>query len=361
MPGRGRGETCRRPCWAHRMRLGSLCSGVGGLDLAAESHFDAVTVWHAEVDADASAVLAARWPGVPNLGDLTVVDWSAVEPVDIITAGYPCQPFSLAGNRKGTADVRHLWPYVADAVRVLRPRYVVLENVAGHLSLGFDQVLGDLATLRFDAEWTTVRASDIGAPHRRERLFVVARNTDVFQRGVTENGLGSSASETAGEQRDAGRFTGAAADADSMAWQARGTFQGRPGTVGEPGTVEGTVGLHRPSVADTDGDRLEGDNRATQPRRDQPNATRSSAPSADWGKFAPAVRRWEAVQGPAPDPLVDGRLNPQLTEWMMGYPSGWVTSLPLKRTAMLKLCGNAVVPQAALLALRLLDRQSVAA
>lgn len=158
-------------------RIGSLCTGYGGLDLAVSGLFNAETVWLSEFDKHAATVCEARFPGIPNLGDLTVVDWSAVEPVDVLTAGYPCQPFSHAGNRKGTADERHIWPHIANAIRALRPRVVVLENVAGHVSLGLDTVLGDLAALGFDAEWGTVRASDVGAPHRRERLFIVATNT----------------------------------------------------------------------------------------------------------------------------------------------------------------------------------------
>lgn len=295
------------------MRIGSLCSGIGGLDLAAETYFNATTVWHAEVDPGASAVIAHRWPGVPNLGDLTVVDWSTVEQVDIITAGWPCQPFSLAGSRKGASDVRHLWPHIADAIRILRPRYFVGENVPGHLTLGFDRVIVDLATLGFDAEWTTVRASDIGAPHRRERLFVLATNT-------SRSALGT-----------------------------------------EPVALTGSsdplvTGLDHAPAADPDLEGLEG----PQPARRR-HVPAGSGSAATWGRYSPAIDRWERLCGrAAPDPLVDGRLNPELPEWMMGYPAGWVTSLPLKRLAMLKLCGNAVVPQQALLALGLLDVDTLA-
>ncbi len=96
------------------------------------------TLWHSDIDPGACQVLAHRWPDVPNLGDVTCVDWSKVAPVDVITGGYPCQPFSHAGKRAGTNDERHLWPYVAGAIAVLRPGLCVLENVRGHLSLGFD-------------------------------------------------------------------------------------------------------------------------------------------------------------------------------------------------------------------------------
>lgn len=146
------------------LRLGSLCTGYGGLDLAAEIVLGPLThAWHAEIDPHAAKVLAHHWPDVPNLGDLTAVDWGHVEPVDVLTAGYPCQPLSLAGPRTGMNDERWIWDEIYAAIRVLRPRFVLLENVAGHLSLGFGRVLGDLAAAGFDAEWGCFRASDVGA------------------------------------------------------------------------------------------------------------------------------------------------------------------------------------------------------
>jgi DNA (cytosine-5)-methyltransferase 1 len=170
------------------VRIGSLFSGYGGLDMAVAQHYGATVAWHVEFDKHPSAVLDAHHLGVPNYGDVTAVDWAQVEPVDILTGGYPCQPFSHAGQRRGTNDERHLWPYVADALRVLRPRYAVFENVAGHLTLGFDTVLADLAALGFDAEWGVVSASDAGAPHRRQRLFVVAADAGGGQQSRTTVG-----------------------------------------------------------------------------------------------------------------------------------------------------------------------------
>ena len=155
------------------MKVGSLFSGIGGLDLGLERAGMSV-VWQAEIDPYASAVLARHWPSVPNLGDVTTINWEEVEDVDLICGGYPCQPFSVAGDRLGEGDERHLWPSVLDAMRVLRPRFAVLENVPGHLSLGFGRVLGDLAEIGYDAEWDCVPASAIGAPHRRDRVFIVA-------------------------------------------------------------------------------------------------------------------------------------------------------------------------------------------
>ena len=134
--------------------------------------------WVSDIDKSANTLLAYRHPKVPNLGDLKQVDWSTVEPVDVLTAGYPCQPFSTAGKRKGIDDERHIWPWISDAIRVLRPRFVVLENVAGHLRSGFGEVLGSLAEVGYDCRWASVRACAVGAPHRRERVFVLAADSD---------------------------------------------------------------------------------------------------------------------------------------------------------------------------------------
>lgn len=159
------------------MKHAGLCFGYGGLDMGVEAAVPSELAWYAEYDPAPSKVAALRYPGVPNHNDVTAIDWAAVEPVDILSAGYPCQPFSISGLRRGEDDPRHLWPHIANAVRQLRPRLVVLENVAGHLSLGFDVVLGDLAALGYDAEWSVVQASAVGACHRRPRLYVVAADT----------------------------------------------------------------------------------------------------------------------------------------------------------------------------------------
>jgi DNA (cytosine-5)-methyltransferase 1 len=152
------------------VRVGSLFSGYGGLDLAVGGEL----AWYCEIEPAAIKVMEAHYPGVPNLGDITQVDWAEVQPVDVVTGGYPCQPFSTAGDRRGTDDDRHLWPYVRDALGAIRPAAAVLENVRGHLTLGFDVVLADLAHLGWSARWGVVRAADAGAPHGRARLFVIA-------------------------------------------------------------------------------------------------------------------------------------------------------------------------------------------
>jgi DNA (cytosine-5)-methyltransferase 1 len=159
------------------MKILSLCSGYGGLDMAVEQHFSAKTAYWSDIDKTACDVMAARFPDAQPIGDLTTLDLTLLH-ADVVTAGYPCQPFSNAGQRKGTNDDRHLWPYIRNTISVLRPKFVVLENVAGHLSLGAAAVVGDLAALGYDAKWTVVRASDVGAPHQRKRWFCVATDAE---------------------------------------------------------------------------------------------------------------------------------------------------------------------------------------
>lgn len=186
------------------MKIGSLFSGYGGLDLAVGKVFDAEVVWHCEWEPAPSAILEAHWPGVPNYRDVSQVDFTKVEPVDILTGGFPCQDLSVAGKRAGLqAGTRsNLWFEFHRAITELKPKYVVIENVRGLLSgkatseleletSGLDYrpdqptlramgaVAGSLAEVGYDCRWQVVRASDVGAPHRRERVFILG-----YRRGV---------------------------------------------------------------------------------------------------------------------------------------------------------------------------------
>jgi DNA (cytosine-5)-methyltransferase 1 len=276
------------------MNIGSLFSGAGALDIAVEEVFDATTSWYSEINPAASKVLAHNNPDTPNIGDITCINWDVwpeihpeiLVPVDILCGGWPCQPFSVAGKKKGIHDHRALWPYVARAVRTLRPRIVVLENVPAVLTAGeFDRVANDLAACGYDFAWTCFRASDVGAPHRRERIFVVAHADNARRR----------------EQR-------------------------------------------RPVAVPT-----------------QLPAAEHHSDRDGFGEFGPAVRRWENLTRPAPPPTVTNPagkewLNPEFSEWLMGWPQGWVTdpAIGISRNDQLKILGNGVVVQQAAAALRYL-------
>lgn len=382
----------------------------GGLDLAVAAHYHAQVAWHAEIEPAACKVLEARWPGAPNLGDVTRTEWAAVPPVDVITAGYPCQPFSHAGNRKGETDDRHLWPYAAAAVRVLRPRIVVLENVSGHLSMGFGRVLGDLAEAGYDAGWVCVPASAAGAPHRRERVFIVARDAhrpvegahgEVPQTGAEPGGAGGGRAAAAHPGR--GQLPRAAVRRGPGAQPVRGIGPLLPTPcASERGVcrdldhrIAGGSQLElsdivqllpTPTTMDCwEGRDLENQIRTrnsiglqetarllpTPKASDGPNGgpgMRNGRGEADalpgiahFGPYQAACDRWAAIIGrPAPSPSIPGqdgrpRLNPVFVEWMMGLPAGWVTGLPIPRSAQLKALGNGVVPQQAAHALDILD------
>jgi DNA (cytosine-5)-methyltransferase 1 len=156
-----------------QLTVGSLFSGIGGLDLGLERAGMKV-IWHSEIDPYACRVLKKHWPEVPNHGNIKEINWEQIERPDVLCGGYPCQPFSTAGKRQGEEDPRHLWPWVRDAISRLRPRYAILENVRGHLSMGGLSVIGELATLGYDAEWRIISASSVGANHRRDRIVIVA-------------------------------------------------------------------------------------------------------------------------------------------------------------------------------------------
>ena len=187
------------------MRIGSLFSGYGGLDNAVVNVTGAQIAWHCEWESAPSAILEAHFLGVPNYRDVTQVDFTQVEPVDILTGGFPCQDLSLAGKRAGlrTGTRSGLWSEFARAIEELQPRLVVIENVRGLLSAAatnpdlehcpwcmgeagdsepalraLGAVLGDLADLGYDAKWQGLRAADAGAPHNRCRVFIIAYPSD---------------------------------------------------------------------------------------------------------------------------------------------------------------------------------------
>jgi DNA (cytosine-5)-methyltransferase 1 len=161
------------------LRVGSLFSGIGGLDLGLEACGLGPVLWQVEHDPFCRSVLARHFPGATRaVHDVRLAGRSNLAHVDVIDGGFPCQPHSLAGRRKATEDERWLWPDFARIVGELGPRFVFLENVPGLLSSGHGgalaEVLGSLASLGYAAEWDCFRGSDVGAPHRRERWFLLA-------------------------------------------------------------------------------------------------------------------------------------------------------------------------------------------
>ena len=286
------------------LTLGSLFTGYGGLDMAPN---DVELKWVPDIDPGPCKLIAERVPTVPNLGDITQVDWSSVEPVDIIAGGSPCTDISTAGQRvgMGPGTKSGLWESMFYAIQELRPSWVIWENVLGARSAkaysdvgwteglldersheqkpakedrplrALGRVLGDLASIGYDAVWTTVRASDVGAPHRRERVFVLAY------------------------PRCAGR---------------------------------------------------------EEPRLSITTPTKVTRTDSDFTSLS-AYDVWGRVVGrhmPPVAELLNGepQLSPKLSEWLMWLSEGWVTAVPgLTRNEQLRMLGNGVVPQQAAYAL----------
>lgn len=153
------------------MKIGSLFSGIGLLELGLERSGIGDVVWQCEKDDFCRRVLAKHWPQVKRSDDVCTFKPS---PVDVVCGGFPCQPFSVAGKQQGLDDVRWLWPEFARVIKEAQPQIVVAENVPGLRKAGLRPVLADLAALGFDAEWHCFRASDLGAPHERSRIWIVA-------------------------------------------------------------------------------------------------------------------------------------------------------------------------------------------
>lgn len=210
----------------------ALCSGYGGFDLGLGLVLgdDYRTVCHVEREAYAAATLVARMADkaldqAPVWDDIKSFDgrpWRGV--VDIITAGYPCQPFSLAGKRLGADDPRHLWPHVARICREVQPAWIFLENVAGHLGLGGYEVCRELQGMGYRVAATLWTAEEIGATHRRERLFILAHAPQFGER-KPDHETGTESRERARES--AGSGGGGMGDASRQRPGEAGRFHGR--------------------------------------------------------------------------------------------------------------------------------------
>ncbi len=200
------------------MKFVSLFSGIGGLDLGLE-RAGHECILQVELDDYCQRVLAKHWPDAARIADVRDVTAADCEGTDMIVGGFPCQPVSVAGKRLGINDPRWLWPPFAQLLRVVRPRFVLVENTPGLLSVNdgaaMSEVCGDLAALGYDTEWHRISAASMGAPHLRHRIFIVAhaaiareRQLPVRPRGsleATSDALGGSeAVPDAAEQRPPG-------------------------------------------------------------------------------------------------------------------------------------------------------------
>jgi len=423
---------------------GELFAGTGMLGRAVGKVFGTRPGWFCEFDAAPSKVLAHHYPDVPNYGDVTKVDFTAVPHTHVRAGGFPCQDVSVSGARAGLRDGTRsgLWSEFARSIAEDRPDWVVIENVGGLLSaeahsdvepcpwcLGDEPgepalralgaVLADLAALGFDAEWTSIRASDIGAPHGRLRVFILAWPSENTGRSggagrtarpaTTARNEASVGSDTRGDGGRSDRpltllptpTVGNATGGNAQRGGDRSEEKLLPGIAVElaagalllptpvaqpsgnspsehlrkkPGreVVTDLAIIAENGLIESGGRLLLPTPTASEGAKGGPNQAYGSGGATlsgtiphltSWGPYANAIAGWETVMGrPAPAPVrMDGkggkaRLNPELTEWMMGWPFGWVTAsvIGLSRAEQLKACGNGVVLQQAIAALRML-------
>lgn len=337
------------------LKIGSLFAGYGGLDLAITSVFsNTETVWVSEVDPHPAKVLAYRYPNAPNLGDITQINWNAVQPVDIICGGSPCQDLSMVGMRAGMLPGTRsgLWETMLLAINTIKPSYAIWENVGGARSAkafscmeprtgrvgdtarrpairALGRVLGDLAGIGYDAQWVSVLAAHAGAPHHRERVFVLAKR-DGSHAGdwLTEPAPPVCMSVDSILPTPQASVYG---DGDPENWRKRNQK-----------LMDATGGCFGPQtemivpLIEPDG-------------------------HGPWSVWTDAFRRWEKIAGyPVPELTVTigngkTRTSQFFIEWLMGLPQGWVTGVPgVSRRAAMKMLGNGVVPQQAALALKIM-------
>ncbi len=185
------------------LKVLDLFSGIGGFSLGLERTGGFETVAFCEIEDYPRRVLAKHWPDVPCHNDVRELTADAVGHIDLICGGYPCPPFSLAGKRRGAEDDRHLWPEVKRLVASIRPRWCLFENVAGHISMGLDEVLSDLESEGYTAQTVVIPACAVDAPHRRDRVWIMAHS---------EGGGGRNVSK---DQREARREINAPSDTSS--------------------------------------------------------------------------------------------------------------------------------------------------
>lgn len=368
-----------------------LCSGIGGFALAARWH-GMTTVGFCEIDPWCRRVLAKNFPGVPQHDDIKTLTgehvraWVAhagpavhdadqrhkhpeiqVRPrrngavdatLSLITGGYPCQPFSLAGKRMGSEDDRHLWPYIAALVADLRPRWCLLENVAGHISLGLDGVLSDLEEIGYTAWPVVVPACALNAPHRRDRVWILAHATDGGVRRGTAPG-------DTGQPARGGEVVADTRRGDGGGWSLPARWDESDG--GDTGWPEGSGWAHEcgETLAHATRERAHGCGGSRHGWAESANGgvTPSDAYGSGWQEQRRPVAR--VSQLPAAQFSDRGQTQPGLGFENDGLPrrlderlarpwgDDWESGVPrvsdgsTDRVNKLKALGNAIVPQVA--------------
>ena len=315
----------------------SFCSGYGGvergLDLAGVKHR---VIAYVEIEAFAIANLVAKMESgqldpAPIWTDLKTFPAHLFrDRTSIITGGYPCQPFSAAGKRQGADDLRHLWPYIRQHIQTIRPERTFFENVEGHISLGLSSVISDLEEDGYRTTWGIFSAREVGAPHQRKRVFIMGN--------AKHDGLFATAERGGDEKADTGRST----EEQSPTRQPARTSEPRYGEGGERGESCGKQllcgGVEPPRSGDTTADLAD-----TESQRVQGLRTGGKQESSAYGQQEL--------------PMCEGE-RPRQAEWLPEPRVGRVVDGCADRVDRIRLLGNAVVPQTAAKAWKILGERN---
>lgn len=348
--------------------LGSLFAGIGGIDLGFEATGKFKTKWQVEIDEHASAVLRKNWPGVARWKDVKtfpprpIKDWK----VDVIAGGFPCQDLSFAGRGAGLAGERSgLFYEIIRVAGIIRPRAIVLENVAALYVRGLDVVLGELAEIGYDAEWHCVSAASVGAPHRRDRVFIIG--WDANGKGEPTRSVDAKALELQKTLADS-RGAGNRGEPGNVGGQERRTADsGRPTAVRQTNGEAQADGVESSGSAGTNQTKAMG--YAPSIRVQRFGTARKQEPQTHAGKELSLCSSVELsnADGERPQGGATKHENEANAGELRGSPGEWnywdvepdvgrVAHGVPGRTHRLKGLGNAVVPQCAqVIATRLLE------
>ena len=299
-----------------------LFSGIGGFSLGLESAGLVETVAFCDFDKYCQQVLNKNFPGVPVYGDVKELNYEklkadGIDQVDIITGGYPCQPFSVAGRKKGEEDPRHVWPEMFRLIQELRPTWVIGENVGGHIKLGLDSVLENLESEGYSARTFSISASSIGANHKRERVWIVAnsrRSSGREQSPRDKESFGLWSFETPERSTNTNQTTGSSERAETMA-----------NTESQGGRESGHVDKEK---------------RSSESSSTQPQSSSSDVANSDSKRGC----LWETNRQNAEDVRQSPRGEETFGWWDIEPRVGRVAHGIPKRVDRLKTLGNSVVP-----------------
>ena len=361
----------------------SLCTGYAGIDLGLKRTLPGMrTIAYSEIEGYAIANLVAKIENglldtAPIWSNIKTFPWAEFRgKVSILSGGYPCQPFSSAGKRKGTEDPRHLWPYIANGIRLMQPSVCFFENVEGHISLGLREVIEELESIGYKTTWGIFSAAEVGAPHRRKRIFILGYSkhhghiTSEISRRVSERiqaqtkqnqSMQSEGSSICGGGQQCLAYSEGSESGESSEWQGGQSISGRSEKVSDYKKLGDSL-HHGRSTAEIGESSYEG--KATR-QAEQVTTRQSEGSSSSSGRDKLLAHNegqllnanCENVEGHG-----DDACGVQTQYPVIGDSGWWQTERGLGRVAhghpywvdRLRLCGNGVVPATATLAFQTL-------